>query len=146
MLTASSLGKTPRQSIEAECKRRGQVAFVAGCIDLLASGEADAELIFALGQGPARWSVEGGEPGPDYWLRVWATRGLLWIWDDEALPSVVAALRDDAWRVREMAAKVVARHRLDAALPVIVDLRTDQNSRVRRAAERAVIRLTDCST
>ncbi|WP_169312936.1 hypothetical protein [Intrasporangium calvum] len=30
--------------------------------------------------------------GPPYWLRVWALRGLLWVWGDEALPSVEAAL------------------------------------------------------
>jgi len=51
------------------------------------------------------------------------------------------ALNDDAWRVREMALKVVARQLLDAALPAISDLHTDPNARVRRAAERAADRL-----
>lgn len=32
-----------------------------------------------------------------------------------AIRSVEAALHDDAWRVREMALKVVARHRLEDA-------------------------------
>ena len=54
---------------------------------------------------------------------------------------VLHALRDDAWRVREMAARVVARHQLDAALPAIAGLRNDANARVRKAAERAAYRL-----
>ena len=132
---------TPRQSIRAECQRRGKSAVVAGCIELLSGRAADPQLIFALGGGPARWAVEGGEPGPPYWLRVWAARGLLWAWSDEALPSVLDALDDDAWRVREMALKVVARHRLDTALPIITELRADPNARVREAAERAAQRL-----
>lgn len=106
-------------------------------MDLLAGREADAELIFVLGGGPARWAIEGGEPGPDYWLRVWAARGLLWIWDDRATPPIVDALHDDAWRVREMAVKVAGRHRLTVAAPVIAELLTDGNARVRAAARRA---------
>jgi len=135
-------GRTPRQRVVAECDRRGQRAVVDGCISLLASHRAEPELIFALGGSPARWAVEGGEPGPDYWLRVWAARGLLWVWDDAALPSILQALRDDAWRVREMSLRVVTRHSLDDALPLVTDLRDDANARVRKQAERATIRLT----
>lgn len=145
-MTRSKVRQSPRSSVEAESKRRGEAAFIAGCMDLLAGGEADPDLIVALGLGPARWATEGGDPGPAYWLRVWATRGLLWVWDDKATPSVLNALHDDAWRVREMAAKVVARHRLESALPAIADLQTDENSRVRRVAERALVRLTDSRT
>jgi len=86
--------------------------------------------------------VTGEVGGPDYWLRVWAARGLLWAWDDAALPALLKALNDDAWRVREMAAKVVNRHRLGDALPVVVDLRQDPVRRVRAAADRAVVSLT----
>jgi HEAT repeat protein len=67
---------------------------------------------------------------------------LLWAWDDVAQPAVLTALRDDAWRVREMAAKVVARHRLDAALSCVADLQEDPTPRVRAAAARALMRLT----
>lgn len=142
MGSVSSWGKTPRRSIEDESERRGRPAFVAGCIGLLEGREGDPELILALG-GPAASWVETGEPGgPPYWLRVWAARGLLWVWDDQALPSVVAALSDDAWRVREMAAKIVARHQLHDPLPMALDLRRDPNARVRSAASRAVVRIT----
>lgn len=121
-------GKTPRESIEQECSRRGKDAVVAGCMELLRGGDADAELILALGGSPARWVVSGEAPAPPYWLRVGATRGLLWAWDDVALKSVEVALNDEAWRVREMALKVVARHRLDDMLSTVVDLQEDPSA------------------
>jgi HEAT repeat protein len=105
--------------------------------------ECDAGLVTALGGPGARTVLDGG-PGSAswYWIRVWAARGLLWAWDDAALPVIVAALADDAWRVREMAAKVVARHLLGDALPGVARLRNDPVPRVRAAASRAVITLT----
>lgn len=141
MKGSASWGKTPRASIERECANRGKAAVVAGCIELLEGHDVDAELVLALGGPPARWVVTGEAPGPPYWLRVWALRGLLWAWGDEALPSVEAALHDDAWRVREMALKVVARHRLDEALTAVAGLQDDPVARVRTAALRALARL-----
>src|SRR6478735_5442211 len=38
-----SWGKTPRQSIEQECARRGREAVIAGCMDLINGGDSDAE-------------------------------------------------------------------------------------------------------
>jgi hypothetical protein len=138
----SAWGTTPRESIEQECARRGKDAVVAGCVDLLEGGDADPDLVLALGGPPARWVLTGEAPGPSYWLRVWAARGLLWAWDDVALPAVEAALDDDAWRVREMALKVVARHRLEDALPAVARLQDDPVARVRAAASRALIRIS----
>lgn len=141
MNAPSAWGKTPRESIEQECANRGKDAVVAGCIDLLNGRDVDAELVLALGGPPARWVVTGEAAGPPYWLKVWALRGLLWAWDDMALSSVTSALRDDAWRVREMALKVVSRHRLEDALAIVADLQEDPAGRVRAAASRALIRL-----
>lgn len=132
----------PHRSVEALAARHGREAVVGGCLDLLAGREVDAWLVLGLGGPPARWAVDGGAPGPDYWLRVWALRGLLWLWDDVATQAVVTSLKDEAWRVREMGAKVVARHLVDPALPSVVALQQDRVGRVRQAAERAVIRLT----
>src|SRR4249919_2386518 len=112
---SSHWGKTPRQSVEDECTRRGVASVVAGCVDLLNGKAADDDLILALGGPPADWIRTGEPSGPLYWLRVWAARGLLYAWDDSAQTAVLAALNDDAWRVREMALKVVARHHLQAA-------------------------------
>ncbi len=141
MNALSAWGRTPRENIEKECANRGKGALVAGCIDLLKGHDVDAELVLALGGPPARWVVTGEPAGPPYWLRVWALRGLLWAWDDVALPSVKAALHDDAWRVREMALRVVARHRLEGAATTTADLQGDPNARVRAAAARALVRL-----
>ena len=59
-----SRGKTPRESIEHECARRGKDAVVADCMELLGGGDADAELILTLGGLPARWVVTGEPPRP----------------------------------------------------------------------------------
>lgn len=136
-------GVTPRQSIEAECTRRGKDAVVRGCIALLRGQAVDDGLVLALG-GPAAQGVLDGRAGgrSGYWPRVWAARGLLHAWDDAASDAVTEAAADQSWRVREMAAKVVARHRVDDALDVVLDLRDDPVPRVRAAARRALQQLT----
>jgi hypothetical protein len=136
MGTTSHWGMTPRQGVEHECARRGVAAVVSGCVDLLAGEPADDELILALGGPPADWVRTGEPPGPAYWLRVWAARGLLYAWDDSARPAVLRALGDDAWRVREAALKVVARHQLDEASARVDALLDDPSTRVRAAASR----------
>jgi hypothetical protein len=143
MASRSLWGQTPRESIEQECARRGTAEVAAGCIELLGRGEADDALIIALG-GPAARSVLDSGPAPvhRYWLRVWATRALLYPWDDRASGAVLTALADESWRVREMAAKVVARRRLGAALAAVAGLRNDPVPRVRAAAARATAVLT----
>jgi HEAT repeat protein len=140
---APNWGTTPRESIAAECERLGKATVVAGCVALLQGREADPQLILALGGRPARWAAGFDEPaGPAYWLRVWAARGLLWAWNDNAKRSVLNALTDEAWRVREMAIRVVIRHHVREAVPIVERLRSDSNARVRTAAERAVAQLS----
>lgn len=134
---------TPRQRIEAACARLGRGTVVAACIELLAGADGDGEMVTVLG-GPHAVQFVHSEHRSDqhYWLRVWAARGLLWAWDDAALPALSRAMSDDAWRVREMCCKVVARHRLDEMFPQVIRLRDDPVERVSRAASRAVIVLT----
>jgi hypothetical protein len=134
---------TPRQSVEAECARRGTAAVAAGCAALLSGEDADDALIIALAGPPARYVLDTG-PAPvhRYWLRVWGARGLLYAWDDAVRPAVLAALADEHWRVREMAAKVVARHLLGEALSAVAGLTSDPVPRVRQAAQRAIATLT----
>ena len=112
---------------------------MACCVRLLRRQDADDALILAIGGPPAR-SVLGG--GQQYWLRVWGVRALLYAWDDMARMAVIDALADEAWRVREMGAKVVARRLLGEALPAVAELRHDPVGRVRLAAERATTILT----
>ena len=99
---------SPRQSVLAECDRRGSDAVVAGCVGLLTGGGADD------------------------------ARGLLHAWADTATPAIIGATTDQSWRVREMAAKVIARHRVGDALTAVAALRDDDVARVRTAAGRAV--------
>ena len=115
---------------------------VNGCIELIEGLEVDHDLVVALGGPPAEFVLSGGEGGKSgYWPRVWATRGLLHEWDDVATPAIIRATADGAWRVREMAAKVIARHDVGEALEAVAVLRDDPVARVRAAADRAVERL-----
>ena len=77
----------------------------------------------------------------DYWPRVWAARGLLHGYRPEAAPAVVAGLDDDAWRVREMCAKVARAQELGAAAEALHRLTSDEVPRVRVAALRALARV-----
>lgn len=129
---------TPRQRVLAECSVRGQDAVVEGCVRLLAGGDVDRRLLEVLAGASVRWGLDG----PDYWLRVWALRGLLWGYAPAASTAVIEALSDDAWRVREMACKVVARHGVGDAVPQLTALADDPVPRVRTAAARALARLT----
>jgi hypothetical protein len=127
----------PKDSIAAECVRRGRLEVVAGCVALLGGQTVDDALVLALGGAHGAAVLDGGA-STRYWLRVWAARGLLWEWSDAAVPALMAALGDEHWRVREMAAKVVARHRVGEAFEVVEALRADGVARVAAAAERAV--------
>jgi hypothetical protein len=139
----SHWGLTPRQSVEIECARRSTAQVVTGCVALLQCQDLDDDFILALG-GPGGHRVldDGPEQRNQYWRRVWGARGLLYAWTDEAEGAVVAALADEHWRVREMAAKVVAKRGIGGALDAVTALRGDPVPRVRAAAERATVLLT----
>jgi HEAT repeats len=142
MTRRSIRGITPRERVEAECARRGKDAVVTDCIALL-QGEEDPDLLRALAGPGAEKFFDGREHHDTYWFRVWALRGLLWAWDPRATECIRAAFADEAWRVREMAAKVVARHLVGEATEGVARLRDDPVPRVRAAAERALVRLSD---
>jgi hypothetical protein len=113
---------------------------------MLDGGADDTELVVLLGGEHGRRLVAGGVPdGQAHWLKVWAARGLLWAgpWDGEgrATDAVRGARRDGSWRVREMAAKVVARHAIDDLLDDVVALESDPVERVRAQATRALHRM-----
>lgn len=137
---------TPRQSIERECHRRGRQDVIVGCRALVRDEPTDPQLVLALGGPGAAPYLDGHRRADSYWLRVWGVRGLLWAWDDSALPELALALHDDAWRVREMALKVVARHLLGGFLREAARAREDPVPRVRQAADRAVVLLTASRT
>jgi hypothetical protein len=134
--------RSPRESMQAECRRLGRDAAVAECVRLVRGEDVGPEFLWGLvGQAAAKY-FDGREHHDTYWLRVWGMRGLLWVWDDGALEAVLTGLDDEHWRVREMAAKVVARNLVGDALPAVAALRDDPVPRVRTAAARAVAALT----
>ena len=136
-------GMTPRASVQAECRRRGEDVVIAGCLDILTGRNVDERLLRVLGGPPASTCSAGREGGTaGYWPRVWAARGLLYAWNESATSAIVEATSDEAWRVREMAAKVTARHRIGDGLDAVIMLRDDPVPRVRAAAGRAIAVLT----
>jgi hypothetical protein len=141
---------TPRQRVEAERGRRGLAAVVDGCALLLSNmsddDPLDVDLVMVLGGEPAAVVLRDDVPEAQrYWLRVWAARGLLWAWDrhdPRGVEAVRRGLSDPAWRVREMCAKVVARHAVGDLWEAVAALRHDEIPRVRSAAHRALDSLT----
>jgi HEAT repeats len=142
MASGPAAGMSPRERVERECAVRGQEAFGADCISILEGG-TNPDLLRSLAGAGAEKFFDGGVHHDTYWFRVWALRGLLWSWDPRATEGVCRAFDDESWRVREMAAKVVARHLVGEALTAVARLRDDDPvPRVRAASERALIRLT----
>jgi len=144
---ASIWETTPRASVEAECRRVGTGHVVANCIQILRRGDVDEETLLVLA-GPSAAEILRGEEGgvTGYWPRVWAMRGLLYAWDDVAANVVIEGANDESWRVREMSAKVVARRGIDGAFGAMTKLKNDPIPRVKKAAERALIRLVESET
>ncbi len=142
MIRDDGPGMTPAERAAAEVEARGKDRFVDGCTALLERrpSDVDDELVAALGGDHGVNVLAGAEGGKEgYWPRVWAARGLLHVWDVRATAAIIGALADEAWRVRETAAKVVARHVVGDALQAAAGLASgDDNPRVRRAASRAV--------
>jgi hypothetical protein len=102
----------------------------------LMSGNNEGESFLLLVGGEHAQGILDGAP-PLYWPELWGTRALLYVWHDTAAPAVVRALSNPAWRVREMAARVVAERELPAASELAV-MTTDDTPRVRIAAARAL--------
>jgi HEAT repeat protein len=110
----------------------GQPAVVGLACDLLSGGDRaswEPEIVYLNGLADtAAW--------PDLWPRVWGARALLYVWDQSAIPVVVAGLSDEAWRVAEMCLKVATKHEVAEAADEAVGFTTHELSRVRGNAVR----------
>jgi hypothetical protein len=92
---------TPRRRVALAAERDGTLELVRRCLNVLAGTRPDVELLWVLGGDSAPAVLAGREGGPDgYWPRTWALRALLYVWDPQAEPAVVAACSDEHWRVR----------------------------------------------
>lgn len=133
---------SPAERFRALCDLRGEASVAAGCAEILRSDSwEDRELLAVLGGRHAVHEYERTEPAKSeqsYWAPTWAARGLLYAWADTVAPAVVGALGHEYWRVREMAAKVVAVREIGSAGDAVAALAGDPVARVRAAAARAL--------
>lgn len=127
------------QALGAQELSRWCAEILTGALDLTCQDRHDPRWIAGRaweGWGdPASWRSRG----LDHWPRTWAARTLLHAWGPVAAPAIVEGLHDEAWRVREMCAKVVARQELGAAAPECARRAcSDEVPRVRVASLRAL--------
>ena len=113
----------------------GEDAVVLRSLSLLAGNNEGEDFLLYVGGEHARGILEGAPVL--YWPELWGTRALLYVWNDSAVQAVTAALENQAWRVREMAARVAAARGL-AVEGALTGLLTDDVPRVRAAAARAL--------
>lgn len=146
MTTGDGRG-SPAERVAAAVARWGTAEVVRRCGAMLGAGPDvpvvgdGLELGGVLGGlRDAQWLNGGKPPGHEYWARVWAARALRYVWDDSAGAPIVAALDDEQWRIREMAAKVIGDREIGEAADALLTLAIDphQETRVRTAAVRAL--------
>jgi hypothetical protein len=125
----------PAERIASAVSRFGEDEVVKRSIALLAGFNVGEDFLLYVGGVHAQGILDGAPPL--YWPEVWGARALLTVWSDDAIVAVRAGLTNQAWRVREMSARVVATRTLDLAED-IRPLLTDDNPRVRAAAARAL--------
>ncbi len=123
------------QRIAAAVAELSEPVVVQRAISLIAGNNEGEQFLLTVGGEHARGILDGAPVL--YWPELWGTRALLYVWDQSAAEAVNAALHNQAWRVREMAARVAAVRQLDA-VPTLVGLLTDETARVRAAAARAL--------
>ena len=134
-MTDIDLTASPEARVRAAIARLGEAEVVERAIALLAGYNVGDEFLLIAGGKHAQGLLDGAPPL--YWPELWGARVLLTAWAPEATEGVVASLQNQAWRVREMSARVVAAHGLDAREQVLA-LLTDEVPRVRAAAARAL--------
>lgn len=121
--------------IAAAVAEQGEATVVLRALSLIAGNNEGEEFLLVVGGEHARGILEGAPVL--YWPELWGTRALLYVWNDGAIEAVTAALHNQAWRVREMAARVAAARGLDV-VPALVGMLADETPRVRAAAARAL--------
>lgn len=138
------VAEPPGRRVAAAVATYGEPVVAGWCTELVRGSEPEVvgrEAALVLGGRHGAILLDDPNADHAWWWRVWGLRGLLYVWDGAAGGRVLAALDDEAWRVREGALRVVARRRLDDDLQRVADLLEDPVARVRSAAARALVRV-----
>lgn len=125
----------PQQRIAVAVKKYGEEDVVDGAVSLM-NGNNEGEIFLLYVGGEHAQGILDGAPVL-YWPELWGTRALLYVWNDSAISAVLGALSNPAWRVREMAARVVAARGIPAA-DELLDLLRDETPRVRIAGAKTL--------
>ncbi|MBC7443099.1 MAG: HEAT repeat domain-containing protein [Ramlibacter sp.] len=123
------------ERIHAAVAHYGEQTVIDNSIALLRAKNAGKDFLLYAGGRHALGILEGAPAL--YWPELWGARALLYVWSDAAAPYIVVGLNNQAWRVREMCAKVILLRGLEVA-PKLVRLTTDEVPRVRAAALHAL--------
>jgi hypothetical protein len=138
----SNLKAAPKDLVAEACRVYGEAVIARWCVDLLDGAvrydDPASPPLHWIGGRTANWQLARDPAEEEYWPRVWAARGLRYAWHPSATAAIVSALDDPAWRVREMAAKVVGQRELGEAADALTGLAADPVTRVRVAALRAI--------
>ena len=121
--------------IAASVAELGEPQFVLRAVSLIAGHNEGEDFLLVVGGEHAKGILEGAPVL--YWPELWGMRALLYAWDASAATAVAAGLENQAWRVREMAARVAAVRQLPVR-ETVLGLLTDDVARVRAAAARAL--------
>ncbi len=133
--------RAPREYVRDASARYGMPEVARRSAALLRGADpaGDEAFLRALGfRGEMEWLLR--EPNP-YWARVWGARALRYCWDESVRGAVTDGLRDDAWRVVEHCAVIVADRELAEAAPTLAELTEHPVPRVRVAAVRGLARV-----
>lgn len=140
--TTVQIDDSPGDRIAAAVARLGEQAVVDRSASLLMGGNEGEEFLLVVGGRHAQGVLDGAPPL--YWPEVWGARALTFVWAGSAAPAVHRGLGDQAWRVREMCARVVFLRGLPEQV-ALVALLSDEVARVRAAAARALGEVGDAS-
>jgi len=133
--TPVPLEASPADRIAAAVTAYGERETIERAAALLGGVNAGEEFLLYVG-GVHAQGLLNGAPAL-YWPELWGARALMYVWDDSASIAIQAGLTNQAWRVREMCAKVVALRELPFS-EFLTPMLTDDVPRVRAAAARAL--------
>jgi hypothetical protein len=133
--SAVPIDDSPAARIAHAVKALGEAEVIERATALLGGLNAGEEFLLYAGGRHAQGLLDGAPPL--YWPELWGARVFLYVWNDSASYAVRAGLGNQAWRVREMCAKVVA-ERLIACPDQLAEIATDEVARVRAQAARAL--------